>query len=254
MNRPRSHSFTTPFPKRSRSPFPHVAHHIIDTSNLLIDSSSFWYNDFIAFVGRENVLEVAVALIIGTAFTAVSKSLVSDILTPPISLIPFLDRNLVNKFLILRCGHVHTHTDSPGILPNTSECHYNTLEQAANDGAITFSYGRFLESSLQFFSSALSLYIITKLIQMVWGKQIVKESVKCAYCRKSVPKSARRCGFCTSWLDGREEPQSLGSDDGENSTVLERRGRRDYEFAGITETLLDYEPAPTPVRARTFDV
>lgn len=251
MPRPRSYSLSPPFPKRSRSPFRHVPHQIIDTSNLLIDSSSILYNDFIAFVGRDNVLEVAVALIIGTAFTAVSKSLVSDILTPPMSLIPFLDRNLVNKFLVLRCGHVH----GPVKLLD-GECRYNTLEQAANDGAITFSYGRFLESSLQFLSSALSLYIITKLIQMVWGKQIVKESVKCEYCRKSVPKLARRCGFCTSWLDGREELQSHYSDDGEQRNLLERRGRgrREVGFAGITETLLNDSKTPTPLRVKTLEV
>lgn len=245
--------------KRSKSPFRQLPHHIIDTSHLLIDSSSFLYNDFIAFIGRENVLEVAVALIIGTAFTAVSKSLVSDILTPPIALIPFLDRNLVNKFLVLRCGSGHTHLMAEPLSEQVGECHYNTLEQAANDGAITFSYGRFLESSLQFLSSALTLYIIIKMIQLFWGKQIVKESVKCGYCGKSIGKGARRCGFCTSWLDGREEVQVPGtqsSDDEESvsAAIVERRGRREIEFAGITETLMTDQKSGTFSRSKTFVV
>ena len=66
---------------------------------------------------------------IATAFTSVVNSLVSDILLPPISLLPFMShKNLPEKFWILRGG------------PNGSNG-YNTLKQAAEDGAVTMAYG-----------------------------------------------------------------------------------------------------------------
>ena len=58
------------------------------------------------------------------------NSLVSDLLLPPISLLPFLERNLPEKFVVLRKG------------PNYDIYGgYNTLKQAADDGAVTLSYG-----------------------------------------------------------------------------------------------------------------
>lgn len=105
------------------------------------------------FAARDNVLEVAVGLMcvfsacytpvdplkrppppvlfsrIASAFTAVVKSLMSDVLLPPISLLPFMSqKNLPNKFAILRAGPNGTHG-------------YNTLEQAQADGAVTMAYG-----------------------------------------------------------------------------------------------------------------
>ncbi|CCG82395.1 putative Ion channel [Taphrina deformans PYCC 5710] len=182
--------------------------HLVDTSNKVIDQGTAVYHDFVSFCGRDNVIEVAVALIIGSAFTAVSVSLVTDILTPLLSLVPFLNRNLVNKFVVLSCGHgPNVHKDST-LRSIKAECKYNTLAQAATDGAITLSYGKFFETSLQFLISACSLYLMIKSIQLFWHKKIVKETQNCRYCRKEISKNASRCGFCTSWMDGREEQES----------------------------------------------
>ncbi|KAJ7283464.1 hypothetical protein C8J57DRAFT_735988 [Mycena rebaudengoi] len=81
------------------------------------------------FIGRDNVLEVAVGLIMATGFSNLVNSLVSDLLLPPISLLPFMGRNLPAKFAVLRRG------------PNAP---YNTLKQAADDGAVYLAYGAFL--------------------------------------------------------------------------------------------------------------
>ncbi|KAF8157240.1 hypothetical protein B0H34DRAFT_675547 [Crassisporium funariophilum] len=82
------------------------------------------WTGFIQFALRDNVLEVAVGLIIATAFTGVVNSLVSDIILPPISLLPFMLRNLEEKFLILRTGPHYTRPQG-----------YNTQMQAIEDGA-----------------------------------------------------------------------------------------------------------------------
>jgi large conductance mechanosensitive channel len=67
------------------------------------------------------VLEVALGLIIGSAFTGVVTSLVSDIILPPISLLSQSSKNLANYFIVLRQGE-------------TPDAIYNTVEQAADDG------------------------------------------------------------------------------------------------------------------------
>ncbi|KAL0058425.1 hypothetical protein AAF712_014900, partial [Marasmius tenuissimus] len=65
---------------------------------------------------------------IASQFTAVVNSLVSDILLPPISLLPFMSRNIEEKFLILSKGP-HGHEG------------YNTRQQALDDGAVIMAYG-----------------------------------------------------------------------------------------------------------------
>src|SRR5271167_1800739 len=74
-----------------------------------------------AFLGRDNVIEVALGLIIGAAFSNVVTSLVSDVILPPISLISPDSRNLQSHFWVLRPGE-------------TPDALYNTVEQAAADG------------------------------------------------------------------------------------------------------------------------
>lgn len=196
----KSSSFDVPKPRRLPT-IRELPLHVVDTSYKVIDGGTAVYHDFVSFIGRDNVIEVAVALIIGNSFTAVSTSLVSDILTPLLSLVPFLDRTLVNKFVVLRCGR------GTKALEQTA-CEYHTLAQAVQDGANTLSYGQFLEISLQFLFSACSLYLLIKFIQALWHKPIVKETELCQYCCRSNSKRAKRCGFCTSWLDGREDQGS----------------------------------------------
>ena len=69
---------------------------------------------------------------IAAAFTTVVTSFVSEILLPPLSLIPGINRNMEGKFAILRKGPTYNTTDGIG---------YNTLQQAADDGAVVMAYG-----------------------------------------------------------------------------------------------------------------
>ncbi|PSR76654.1 hypothetical protein PHLCEN_2v8251 [Hermanssonia centrifuga] len=156
---------------------------------------SAWSN-FIDFLGRDNVLEVAVGLMIASSFTAVVNSLVSDVLLPPISLLPFMShRNLPEKFWVLRKG------------PHGDEG-YNTLNQAAEDGAVTMAYGVFLDKIFTFLSLGIVLYAIAQIYGVLSKDSIIKNTVKCPYCRKSISEKAQRCVNCTSWVDGREDRET----------------------------------------------
>lgn len=117
--------------------------------------------------------------------------------------------------------------------------HYNTIQQAADDGAVVMPYGcilwlaplfndlipslsLFLTNLFRFFCIGFSLYGLARLYAAITDENIIKKTVKCAYCRKEVSAKvwfvldprvdipadllkAKRCYLCTSWLDGRED-------------------------------------------------
>ncbi|KAL2826292.1 chaperonin 10-like protein [Aspergillus cavernicola] len=168
------------------------------------------WDGFLDFAARDNVLEVALGLIIAQAFTSVVNSFVSDIVLPIISLLPFLNRNMDEKFAVLSKGP-HYHRENG----------YNTLEQARDDGALVLAYGMFLENVLNFLGLSMTLYALAQLYMCVSRYKIIKPTVKCQYCQKWISEKvwflpyfedellirlqALRCVNCSSWQDGREE-------------------------------------------------
>jgi len=156
-------------------------------------TSRIWHG-FSDFALQDNVLEVAVGLILAAAFTTVVTSFVSDILLPPLSLLPFLNRNLDEKFAILRQGQTWER-----------ESGYNTLKQALDDGAVVLAYGTFVNKMINFLGMGIALYLVASVYGMVTNDSIVKRTVKCRYCRKRISEKAQRCINCTSWQDGRED-------------------------------------------------
>lgn len=133
---------------------------------------------------------------LAASFTACANSLVSDIILPIISLLPFLSRNLDEKFAILKHGPSYNETISNG---------YNTVKQALDDGAVVFAYGSFFDKIIRFLCIAVSLWIIALAYSRGTDDNIVKKQVKCKFCRKYISEKAKRCVNCTSWTDGREE-------------------------------------------------
>ncbi|KAJ5029625.1 putative large-conductance mechanosensitive channel [Bipolaris maydis] len=154
------------------------------------------WDSFSNFALRDNVLEVAVGLILAASFTACANALVSDIILPIISLLPFLSRNLDAKFAVLQHGPNYNTSISNG---------YNTPKQAVDDGAVVLAYGNFLDKMVRFFIVALALWVIALAYSRGSGDNIVKRQVKCKFCRKYISEKAKRCVNCTSWTDGRED-------------------------------------------------
>ncbi|KAI1093566.1 gated mechanosensitive channel [Rostrohypoxylon terebratum] len=146
------------------------------------------FNGFIEFAFSGNILEIAFGLILATAFTALTTSLVSDILLPPLSVILPLRRNMNEKFAVLRAGPNYNDQDG-----------YNTLNQAQNDGAIVLAYGLFLNRVINFLGLGLALYGLASLYQYCSNDSIIKRTVKCRYCKKSI--SSKLAG----WARGANE-------------------------------------------------
>jgi large conductance mechanosensitive channel len=118
---------------------------------------------------------------------------------PLISLLPFLARNLDEKFAVLKHGPHYNGTISSG---------YNTVGQALKDGAVVLAYGSFLDKIVRFVCIAVALWVIALAYSRASDDNIVKKQVKCKFCRKYISEKAKRCVNCTSWVDGREDVNS----------------------------------------------
>lgn len=107
----------------------------------------------------------------------------SDIILPPISIILPMNRNLEEKFAVLKKG------------PRYGELGgYNTLKLALEDGAVVMAYGVFLNKLVNFLGIGVALYGLAGLYQWLSHDPIIKHTVKCKYCRKSVSEKVSERG------------------------------------------------------------
>jgi large conductance mechanosensitive channel len=103
------------------------------------------WREFEEFAMRGNVVDLAVGIILGAAFTTIVNSLVNDIIMPPLGLaIGGLDFS--NFFVTLKGGS------------------YPTLEAAKAAGAVTINYGLFLNAVLRFIIVAFAIFLLVKQI------------------------------------------------------------------------------------------
>jgi large conductance mechanosensitive channel len=145
--------------------------------------------EFKEFAMRGNVVDMAVGIIIGGAFGTIVKSLVSDVLMPPIGLL-LGNVNFSNMLLTLKGGDVA----GP----------YATPEAAADAGAVTMNYGVFIDNIISFLIVAFAVFLLIRFINRMKKQEEVAppppDTKDCAFCFTSVPIKATRCPHCTSEL------------------------------------------------------
>jgi large conductance mechanosensitive channel len=147
------------------------------------------WKEFKEFAMRGNVVDMAVGIIIGAAFSTIVNSLVNDIIMPPIGLI--LGKvDFSNLFILLQAGQ------TPGP--------YTSLADAKAAGAVTMSYGVFVNAVISFVIVAFVLFMIIKGMNQMRQQEApvpAEPTTKdCPYCLSKVPIRATRCAFCTSDL------------------------------------------------------
>ena len=144
--------------------------------------------EFKSFVMRGNVLDLAVGIIIGAAFGAIVKSLVDDIIMPPIGL-ALGNVDFANLFVILKEG---TKALSP----------YATLADAQAAGAVTWNYGMFINNIVTFLIVAFAIFLVVRAANRLRPAEAAAapNTKDCPYCRMPIPVSAVRCPHCTSEL------------------------------------------------------
>jgi large conductance mechanosensitive channel len=138
--------------------------------------------EFRNFVTRGNVLDLAVAVMIGGAFAKIVDSLVKDVLMPPIGLV--LGNIDFSKLFISLDGK-----------------HYESLDAAQKAEAATINYGLFLNNVVSFLIVAFVIFLILKQVSRFQPKVVAPVTEKeCPFCRLGVPLPAVRCPHCTSTL------------------------------------------------------
>ncbi len=141
--------------------------------------------EFKAFALKGNVIDMAVGIIIGVAFSGIVNSLVADVLMPGIGLLVGYDFS--NLFITLKSGAV--------------EGPYATLADAKKAAAVTLNYGVFVNAIVNFLIVAFSMFLLIKLVRTLWHEApapAAPATKECAYCCASVPVKATRCPQCTS--------------------------------------------------------
>jgi len=145
--------------------------------------------DFRAFVMRGNVVDLAVGVIIGAAFGSIVKSLVDDVLMPPIGLATG-GIDFSNKFIMLQEG-------AKAAAP------YASLADAKAAGAVTLNYGVFINQIVTFLIVAFCVFLLVRAINRMHAAPApaaAPTTKTCPQCATEIPLSAKRCPHCTSQL------------------------------------------------------
>lgn len=134
---------------------------------------------------RGSVMDLAVGIVIGAAFTSIINSFVNDILMPPIGLL--LGKvNFANLFV------------------NLSGQEFTSVAAAKEAGAATWNYGLFINNVINFLIVAFVIFLVVKAVNRMKRQPApapAEPTTKdCPYCNTSIPIKATRCPNCTSQL------------------------------------------------------
>lgn len=158
-----------------------------------------FFSEFKDFVMRGNVVDLAVAVIVGGAFQAIVNSLINDLVMPFIGLITG-GINFADQFIVLKLPE--------GVDAAAVEA-ANTAADATALGATVWAYGTFITAVINFIVMAFVIFLLVKLINKAQSigkkKEEAEEAApttkKCPYCCTEIDIEATRCPHCTSQLD-----------------------------------------------------
>ena len=135
--------------------------------------------EFKQFVTKGNVIELAIAVVIGAAFAKIVDSFVKDVLMPPIGLL-LGGVDFTNHFVTLKGER------------------FATLAEAQAAGAVTLNYGAFINAVVSFLIVAFAIFIVVKRINAMKRKEEAPTPTTraCPECLSDIPLEAKRCRYC----------------------------------------------------------
>jgi large conductance mechanosensitive channel len=143
------------------------------------------WKEFREFAIKGNAIDLAIGVVLGAAFGGIVKSLVDDIIMPPI-------------------GRIVGGVDFSNLFVTLSQGSYPTLKAAKEAGAATLNYGIFLNQLINFLIIAGALFFVVKGINTLKREKPAPEAApttrECPQCATDIPLRAKRCPHCTSTL------------------------------------------------------
>ena len=140
-----------------------------------------FFKEFRTFALKGNVMDMAVGVIIGAAFSKIVTSLVTDIIMPPI-------------------GKIVGDIDFSNLFINLSDKPVTTLAEAAKLKVPVLAYGLFLTNIIDFLIIAFVIFILVSQLNKLKKEEVLEAARLCPYCKSEIAKDATRCPHCTSQL------------------------------------------------------
>ena len=140
--------------------------------------------EFKEFIARGNVIDLAVAVIMGGAFGPIVNSAVSDIIMPPI-------------------GMMMGNVDFKDLFFSLSGTAFPTLAAAKAAGAPVIAYGSFINTVINFLIIAFAIFMMVKQVNRFNAPApapAAPATKDCPQCLNAIPVNAKRCGHCTTQL------------------------------------------------------
>lgn len=146
--------------------------------------------DFKDFVMRGNVVDMAVGIVIGAAFGGIVKSMVADVIMPPVGLL-LGGVDFESLYMVLKEG-------AEAAAP------YASLAAAKEAGAVTLNYGVFINTLINFIIVGFAIFMVIRRLNSLKKEEEAAPPPpthkKCDHCQMEVPVEAKKCGHCTSSL------------------------------------------------------
>ena len=139
------------------------------------------FKEFKTFIMRGNVMDLAVGIVIGAAFTTVVNSFVNDLLMPPIGL-------LLGK------------VDFANLFFDLSGAHPASVAEAKAKGLPVIAYGAFLNDVISFLIVAFVVFLVIRQINKRKRVEAAAPTKDCPYCLSVIPVNATRCSGCCGEL------------------------------------------------------
>lgn len=141
--------------------------------------------EFKEFALKGNMVDMAVGIIIGGAFGTIIKSLVDDLMIPPLGMITG-GIDFREQFVVLKAGS----TAGP----------YASLAAAKGAGATVLAYGNFITNLISFVILAFAVFMVVKAMNRVRAQApaAAPATRECPYCLSNIPIKATRCPACTA--------------------------------------------------------
>jgi large conductance mechanosensitive channel len=139
------------------------------------------FKEFKEFIRRGNMIDLAVAFVMGAAFGKVASSFINDVVMPPVGLL---------------LGRV----DFSSLYINLSGQTFDSLAKAREAGAPVIALGVFLNAVIEFLIVALAVFVVIRMINRLKSKPapVSPTTKECPFCLSVVPLKATRCPNCTS--------------------------------------------------------